>query len=274
MPNHVTNRLTIIGTEEQISDVREKIKGEIEDQFIDFNKIAPIPEELKGTVSPMRIISQEEYDKQEARIANNELTDHEKNWGVSRSLTQELVDEYIEKFGHCEWYGWQTNNWGTKWNAYDQHEVNEDCIEFNTAWSTPFDLMVSLSKLFPDVTFKVEYADEDLGYNVGNYTLLNGEEVEENVPEGGSIEALEMAIDIKGDEEYCLKHYLIEDVEDDIADYENKLIQIAHKRGILEEEYPTIVLERLKELALSDEQFERVIKIDEYLSKKELKSED
>ncbi len=46
MPNHITNRLTIIGTEEQVKQVREAIKGEHEDQFIDFNKIAPIPKEL------------------------------------------------------------------------------------------------------------------------------------------------------------------------------------------------------------------------------------
>ena len=28
MPNHVTNRLTIIGTNEQVKQVREAIKGE------------------------------------------------------------------------------------------------------------------------------------------------------------------------------------------------------------------------------------------------------
>jgi len=274
MANHITNRLTIIGAIEDVLKVRETIKGDKEDQFVDFNKIAPIPKELQGTVSPMRIISQEEYDIQEEKIAKGELSENEKNWGLSRSLTQELVEEYIEKFGHCDWYGWRTANWGTKWNAYDQVEVDENCIEFDTAWSTPFNLMVHLSKMFPTITFKVEFADEDFGYNVGNYTLLNGEELEENVPQGGSIEALEMALDVKGDEDYYLRNRLIEDIEDEISDYEDKLIQIVHKRGILEDEYPSNVLERLKELALEDEQFERVVKIDEALAKKELKSED
>ena len=202
MPNHITNRLSIIGTEEQVAQVRAEIRGEEADRFIDFHKIAPIPKELEGTVSPMRIVSQEEYDIQEKKIATNDLTENEKNWGISRSLTQALADEYKAKFGHCDWYGWQTDNWGTKWNAYDQYSDDDNVIEFNTAWSTPYNLLVNLSKKYPQVTFEVEYADEDFGYNVGRYVLLNGEVTEENIPDGGSQEAIEMAMDIKGDDEY------------------------------------------------------------------------
>lgn len=106
MPNHITNRLTIIGTEEQVKQVREAIKGEGEDQFIDFNKVAPMPKELEGTVAPMTIISQEEYDEQERKIANNDLTENEKQWGLSRKLTKELSEEYIAKFGADNWYTW------------------------------------------------------------------------------------------------------------------------------------------------------------------------
>jgi hypothetical protein len=143
MPNHVTNRLTIIGTEEQVKQVREVIKGEREDQFLDFNKIAPIPKELDGTVSPMRIISQEEYDEQERKISEDDLTDNERNWGLSRGLTQKLADEYKKKFGYAEWYGWQNANWGTKWNAYSQTDIDANVIEFQTAWSTPYSLLVN-----------------------------------------------------------------------------------------------------------------------------------
>lgn len=274
MPNHITNRLTIIGTEEQIAQVREAIKGEGEDQFIDFNKIAPIPTELQGTVSPMRIITQAKYDEQERRIANNELSDMEKQWGLSRGLTQALANEYKEKFGHCDWYGWQTSNWGTKWNAYSQHENDENCIEFDTAWSNPYSILVKLSQMFPEVTFEVEYADEDFGYNVGRYTLVNGEQTESNIPDGGSQEAIEMAMDIKGDEDYYLTDYLCYDVEeDDINDFVENLIQIAHEKGKLVAEYPVCILERLKELALESEQFERVVEIDKILATKETETE-
>lgn len=275
MPNHITNRLTIIGTQEQVAQVREAIKGEGEDQFIDFNKIAPIPTELKGTVSPMRIITQAEYDEQERKIANSELSDMEKKWGLSRGLTKELANEYKIKFGHCDWYGWQTSNWGTKWNAYSQQENDENCIEFDTAWSNPYSILVKLSQMFPEVTFEVEYADEDFGYNVGRYNLQNGEIIEQNIPDGGTLEALEMAMDIKDDEEYYLVEYLSNELdEEELSTFEKNLIQLAHNKGKLVAEYPVVVLERLKELALESEQFERVIKIDEYLTKRELKSED
>lgn len=268
MPNHITNRLSIIGTQEQVAQVRAEIKGEREDQYIDFHKIAPIPKELEGTVSPMSIVSQEEYDIQEAKIATNDLTENEKNWGISRSLTQALADEYKEKFGHCDWYGWQTSNWGTKWNAYDQFEYDEE-IEFNTAWSTPLKAMVHLSKKYPLLTFQVRYADEDFGYNVGEYTLINGNIEEQNIPDGGTQEAVEMAMEIKGDEEYYLESYLVDEADEDgeLSDFAETLIQIAHEKGKLLDDYPVVVLDKLKELALADEQFERVVEIDELLSK-------
>lgn len=276
MPNHITNRLTIIGTEEEVAQVRAKIRGEEADRFIDFHKIAPIPKELEGTVSPMRIISKEEYDAQELKIATNDLTENEKNWGISRGLTQALADEYREKFGHCDWYGWQTANWGTKWNAYEQYSDDANVIEFDTAWSTPYSLLVNLSKMFPQVTFEVEYADEDFGYNVGRYVLLNGEIEEENIPDGGTQEALEMAMDIKGDDEYYLEGYLIDEADEDgeLSDFAETLIQIAHERDILHKEYPVIVLEKLKELALADEQFERVVEIDKLLTAKDSKDDE
>ncbi|MFK5283499.1 hypothetical protein ACI3PL_28390, partial [Lacticaseibacillus paracasei] len=74
-------------------------------------------------------------------------------------------------------------------------------MEFNTAWSTPYSLLVNLSKKYPQVTFEVEYAYEDFGYNVGKYVLLDGETIDQNIPDGGSQEAIEMAMDIKGDDE-------------------------------------------------------------------------
>lgn len=267
MPNHITNRLTIIGTAEQVAQVRAEIKGEREDQLIDFNTFAPIPKELEGTVSPMRIISQEEYDIQETKIANNDLTENERNWGLSRGLTKKLSDEYKEKFGADNWYDWQTGNWGTKWNAYEQFEADENCIEFETAWSTPVHAMTQLSKKYPQVEFQVEYADEDFGYNVGIYSLINGVIENQNIPDGGTIEALEMAMDIKGDDEYYLGSYLVDDIQDELGGFEENLIKIAHNKGKLYDDYPVIVLNKLKELALADEQFERVIEIDKLLNK-------
>ena len=276
MPNHIINRLTIIGTEEQVAQVREAIKGETHDQYIDFNKIAPIPKELEGTQSPTRIISQEEYDKQEERIAKGFLSDDEKRWGISRGLTQELVEEYKTRFGATDWYDWQISNWGTKWNAYEQCNIDENCIEFQTAWSTPFALLVNLSRLFPEVTFEVRFADEDFGYNVGEYTLLNGVEIEENIPNGGSYEAYLMAMDIQygTPKDYfdCNQEIFTDEYvdEEELSDYVSTMVDIAYRHNYHPFEdcdFHRLVLERFKELALADENFELVIIIDKELNK-------
>ena len=280
MPNHVTNKLTIIGTNEQIKQVREAIRGEREDQFIDFHKIAPIPKELEGTRSPVHIISQEEYDKQEERLAKDGLTENEKNFGLSRGLTQELADEYTMRFGHADWYGWQTDNWGTKWNAYENNEIDEDCIEFQTAWSNPYGLLVKLSEMFPNVTFDIRFSDEDFGHNVGEYTLLNGEVVEENIPDGGSTEALLMAMEIQyGDSRGyfecnadCEFVEYYDDDEEELSTYTENLIDVAYEIGFYPSEdcgFNRMVLERFKEIALADENFELVIIIDKELNKVE-----
>jgi hypothetical protein len=279
MPNHITNRLTIIGTEEQVKQVREGIKGEREDQFIDFNKVAPIPKELENTQAPTRIISQEEYDLQEKRIADGNLSDNEKNFGLSRGLTQELVDEYRKRFGASDWYDWQRSNWGTKWNAYEQNNIDENVIEFQTAWSTPYKLFINLSKMFPEVTFEVRYADEDFGYNVGEFSLLGGVELSTNIPDGGSDEAYEIAMDIQygTPEEYfeCNQEIFAGeyiDDEEELDDYTEKMVELAYKHKYYPSEgcnYHKLALERFKELALADENFELVIIIDKELNKVE-----
>ena len=273
MPNHITNRLTIIGDRAEIARVFSEIKGEGENQFIDFNKIVPLPTELDNTKSPMSHITQKEYEEQEHKIANNELTENEKRFGLSRCLTIELSIEYKRKFGADNWYDWQTQNWGTKWNAYEQYTDNDCVIEFQTAWATPYMLMQKLSLKFPNCQFNLEYADEDFGYNVGSYVCQNGEVIEENIPQGGSVEAIKLAMDILGDEDYYLSEYLTEGYlsdSEELNNFELSLVELAHEKGRLEESYPQVVLNKLKELALADEQYERIIEIDKLLKQQEI----
>ena len=278
MPNWVTNNVRINADETLLAKIREEVKGTPysngEDRDFDFNTIAPIPKELEGTRSPMNVISQKEYDEQERKIANDDFTEKEREWGISRSLTQELVDEYTKRFGYCDWYSWQVNNWGTKWNASDVYWSDDnDFVSFNTAWSTPFALLTKLSEKYPQARFEVEYADEDFGYNVGTYTLIGGVEVECYVPEGGSKEALEMAINIQGGEDYYLGDDFCDvDEEEELSDYTTKMIEIAYDRDYMPTEdcgYAKNVLEKFKELALANENFELVVLIQNELDKVE-----
>ena len=268
MPNHVANILTIEGEEQAVQKCLSEIKGQGEDQYIDFNTFAPMPKELEKTQSPVKIISQEEYDAQEARIAAGDLTEMEKNFGYSRGITKEMSNRFKEEFGADNWYDWHLANWGTKWNAYDQYsDEGSEVISFNTAWSNPEDAMIALSSKYPELTFHIQYADEDFGHNVGEYTVKDGEIIEDNIPEGGSLDAYRMAMEIRDDQNYYLTEYLINDGEEGDG-FTEKMIELAHEEKYLEEDYPLFVLVQLKELALRDEQYERVEAIDKLIESK------
>lgn len=195
MPNHVTNHLYIIATEERRKEVMEAIKGEAEEQYIDFNKIIKMPESL-NIESGSRGEDGMEYIRLKGKSFN---TSEEKERierfdsrykGEERERALEMGKTYLSnlaKYGCTTWYEWSRRVWGTKWNAYDQ-ECDGERIAFNTAWNSPAPIFEELSRMFPDVTFKVEFADEDCGYNTGEGTYKNGV-ADMNYPAGGSDEA-------------------------------------------------------------------------------------
>jgi len=62
----------------------------------------------------------------------------------------------------CNWYNWNTENWGTKWNAYDvSHSVEGDkaVICFDTAWATPRPVIVAFANSLL-IDFELRYYDE------------------------------------------------------------------------------------------------------------------
>lgn len=76
-----------------------------------------------------------------------------------------------------DWYSWCIEMWGTKWNAKDSYTTSSGEVVFETAWSTPFQVIFELSRQYPQVTLIVKFADESIGYNCGEYHLKNGEVV-------------------------------------------------------------------------------------------------
>lgn len=118
---------------------------------------------------------------------------------------KKALDNYLI-YGYLDWYDWSCDNWGTKWNACDCY-VGESEIEFATAWSNVAELMAVLSEQHPDYEFYYEYADEDMGYQVGNIRLKGGEVLGSNVYEGGSKEAYEQAFRLWG----CADDYVYDE---------------------------------------------------------------
>lgn len=80
------------------------------------------------------------------------------------------------------WRSWNIENWGTKWNCYEQEcGINEEgkaYIKFDTAWSIPYPIISAFNNKF-NISFIHKYYDEGHNYwgieewNIDNYPLSN-----------------------------------------------------------------------------------------------------
>jgi hypothetical protein len=254
MPNHVTNFLTFKGEQKQIDELINKVKRK--DTLFDFNSFYPMPKELKKTTSPARIVTEEEY-----------LKEQEKPDNLYKSITQKMSDELIAKYGHNDWYDWSIENWGTKWNCYDCCEF-ENGFQFLTAWSTPYKAICKLSELFPEVEINVRFYDEDFGSNVGEYILLNGELTYENCPDY-SEDSIRLAINIASGDYYYSDYLADLDSETDINSvFNSTCIKLNHEENYGFDDFPDNVLNKLLEYAIADEKYDRAEKIKTLLNTK------
>lgn len=204
MPNWVTNKLTIQGTEKQVKEVLAAIAGDVQADYtkecIDFNKIIPMPEDLRIEAGS-RGMTGVEYIKGESLFRTRDeiyaLWDSMKESEKEQCLL--LGAKYIAntiRYDTPSWYEWRIEHWGTKWNACEARLDGND-VWFDTAWSTSQPVIETLSKKFPKVVLNVEYADENLGDNVGIYAYKAGEKVECEEMSGEN-KGVALAIHLKG----------------------------------------------------------------------------
>ena len=195
MPNWVKNNIAFSGKQEQINELLESIKtidsdGNID--FIDFQKILPMPDSLRITSGSSTDLGLDILNYRETgddsslkerlgwSFAVNagiktvdDLIDHcIKNGSADLISGQEALNN-IKLYGFKDWYSWSVSNWGTKWSASGSF-MEGDILVFETAWSVPEPVLVKLSEMFPEVVLHVVYADEDIGSNSGEFELRNG----------------------------------------------------------------------------------------------------
>ena len=221
MPNHITNILTIQADDKTVQSILESVKSdECGLGSLDFNKVIPMPESLRiesGSRSShalelYRSFLQYGVDIASMDVQNVEIPlDHKEAVTVLLEKYKKLIKddpelrqfgkqchENIQNYGHADWYGWSVENWGTKWNAYDFDAYDGgNSIAFSTAWSAPTPIIEKLSEQYPDVLIKHQWADEDLGFNVGEVEYRNKEAISIHIPYGGGKEAYEMAATIR-----------------------------------------------------------------------------
>ena len=149
MPNWCENEVSICGKEEDIKKFIELVS-----EKFGYNKIIPMPIKLKGLRSPAKIISQQEYDEEQEKIAKPTGKEKEHFDMVGQGITQEMSDKYIKEYGYDNWYDWAVQNWGVKWTASDVHFDSGDTWAnwaFISPWCPPEPICKKLRKLFPTV---------------------------------------------------------------------------------------------------------------------------
>ncbi len=149
MPNHCYNDMTIEGDEKVVAEIFEKHFPKDEDgtPHFDFNTVLPYPQNF---------LDQDE-------VARKHREANPNDWSVKDGF-------------NSGGYEWCVNNWGTKWNAYDQ-EVDgwEGYIraEFYTAWSPPEGVLAKLCEMYPSVEINISYEEAGMAYE-GQYENQNG----------------------------------------------------------------------------------------------------
>ena len=102
MPNWCSNYATFTHKD---PDQVQKLVAAVDDDCL-FNTFVPLPEELKETDG----------------LKGDD-------------------PELIKKYGAADWYNWNVNNWGAKWDASDAMINNKTAdqvsVSFETAWSPP-----------------------------------------------------------------------------------------------------------------------------------------
>lgn len=227
MPNHVASNLTMTGDEAQIKAIIEKVSvvKEGEEKEYDFNLLYPCPDELHGVSSPVRIVSEGEYQK--ALVAKQKAIEEGKN-GLNYAIhcglpvTAEQSDELIKKYGTNNWYDWCNANWGTKWGLYGVAPM--DCsfghkFYYETAWSPASEFFIAVSKMYPDVLFGTIYADEGGGF-VGGEEYQNGEVISNQDYPWESREGISIREDVGyGPSEDEEEDEEADEPSDDVTDY-------------------------------------------------------
>jgi len=109
-----------------------------------MQKILPCPEELRNVTSPVR--------------AEN---------GENDKQFKERVARHKKLYGSTDWYGWQTSNWGTKWDV--DGEINSQTkyrivYIYDSAWSPNTSFFYNICEKYPLLTFHIKYAEEGMGY--------------------------------------------------------------------------------------------------------------
>ncbi len=160
MPNWVMNELTCIF---QIKEELDAFKNKANTEGL-YNSFIPMPTVLDGTrcphLDPDVFIAQVNKNRGTKFLTLEGIKLAGEKWDaeIATQLIQNL--KAFEETGYHEWYAWNLDNWGVKWDAHDCKskeltDFNTIIFNFNSPWGTPEHFVIKLSKLYPNATFEM-----------------------------------------------------------------------------------------------------------------------
>jgi hypothetical protein len=259
--NNVKNLITLSGNDELIKKTLTELWGtklyDINGTF-SFKSFSKFPKELKDKYPTQKVVSNEEYPNAIMNHEIKELVDEVPEFDI-KPISKKIQLDLINKHGYDNSEDWCISNWGTKWAPYEAQFISEDEFYFFTVNDTPFLAMIEMSKKYSDITFNIKYADESIGYNAGEYTLLNGEILNECKFKTFTKESFIFACDLFDDDYYTSTfiHELNDSEIDEVIDGKNDFVRV--------------VLDVVLELELVDSEYS--LKVNEYLINEAVKTE-
>lgn len=158
MPNHVYYHLAM----SDLSDEQKLILNDIAKVGL-CQYYRPMPDDIRNTTSPTRIVSETEYKK---IMKENEKIDRTQPfYHEIKPITKKMQAELLEKYGVDNWYDWAHKNWDTKWGCYD-NDIDGTCYNFATAWCLfDLDILEDFALTFPD--FELHFDEEGSAFTGG-----------------------------------------------------------------------------------------------------------
>ena len=152
------NELTcIFQTQEEYNVFKEKVNLEGL-----FNSFIPMPEVLDGTLSPHiapgDFINGVNKRKNTNFLTLEEVASCDDEWDSHRAKEIAKNIKAFEETGYHDWYSWNLNNWGVKWDAVRptaKYDLLTITFSFDSPWGCPEQFARELSKLYPNANFEM-----------------------------------------------------------------------------------------------------------------------
>ena len=166
-------RLALFGTEEQVAnlidDFLEKTKGETADN-VEYKQ--HIPEEL------VKAYPEQNLKALWLMFRRYKIIDAAENESPRETIFryEKLANKFnnnLKEHGAANWYDWNCEKWGTKWNLdsgtsseFEDRENGLAVIKYNfdTAWSPPDVVIKELAKQYPELKMQLRYWEGGMAF--------------------------------------------------------------------------------------------------------------